>query len=181
MRRQLDRFECRSQLGIVKSTSRLRVTPSCRIRYPNLGQLGKKNLKNILGKFVQLTWLAVCASCVASCAGHLSDPLQSGQVLPLLGLEGRWVGEVVPAAASCGTSTQALMSIGERGFGFDPFESTAVIHGTVEGDRLAGKLVRQGREHQDLSLAFEGTAVGDIISGTLRSGRCLWTVHMHRG
>jgi hypothetical protein len=75
------------------------------------------------------------------------------------------------------------MSIGERGFGLDPLQSTAVIHGEVTNDgHLSGSLIRQGAEHQDLSIAFEGMAAGsDAIRGTLQSGRCHWTVTLHRG
>jgi hypothetical protein len=75
------------------------------------------------------------------------------------------------------------MSIGERGFALDPFQSTAVIRGKVGDDgHLSGSLIRQGAEHQDLAIVFEGRAAeSGAISGTLQSGRCSWTVTLHRG
>ncbi len=76
------------------------------------------------------------------------------------------------------------MSIGGKGFGFDPFGSTTVIRGEVSDDgHLSGRLVRQGADHQDLSISFDamGAAATDAISGTLQSGRCRWTVTLRRG
>lgn len=124
---------------------------------------------------------------LAGCGDDLGERLQSGQVLPLLGLQGRWVGSVAPVSPSCGQVTQGLMSIGEKGFGFDPFQSTTVIQGIVDKDgHLTGSLARQGGERQGRSIAFDGmanrgSANDDTISGTLSSGRCQWTVTLHRG
>jgi hypothetical protein len=75
------------------------------------------------------------------------------------------------------------MSIGEKGFGFDPFQSTTVIQGEVGKDaHLRGNLARPGGDHQNLAIGFEGTASeANTISGTLQSGRCHWTVTLHRG
>ncbi len=74
------------------------------------------------------------------------------------------------------------MSIGGREFGFDPFQGTAVIRGAVEDDHLTGKLVRQGNDHQVVTLAFEATADdAGVIKGTLQSGRCRWSVELRRG
>jgi hypothetical protein len=124
---------------------------------------------------------------LAGCAGDLGESLQSGQVLPWHGLQGRWIGSVVPTDASCGRTTQGLMSIGEKGFGFDPFESTTVLQGVVANDgHMTGTLVRQGTERQSLSISFNGSAnhgdsKTDSIGGILVSGRCQWTVTLHRG
>ena len=117
------------------------------------------------------------------CSGDLSENLQSGQVLALHGLQGRWVGSVVPIDPGCGSPTRGLMSIGENGFGFDPFQSTAVIRGEVGKDgRLAGSLAREGGEHRSLAITFEGlAATPDAINGTLQSSRCHWAVALHRG
>jgi hypothetical protein len=84
---------------------------------------------------------------------------------------------------ACGSATQGLMSIGDKGFGFDPFQSTTVIQGEVGKDgRLNGSLARLGSDHQNLLITFEGAASGsETISGTLQSGRCHWSVTMHRG
>ena len=119
----------------------------------------------------------------AGCDTDLGEALQSGRVLAWQGLEGRWVGAVAPIEPACGPATQGLMSIGAQGFGFDPFQSTAVIDGKTSDDgRLTGSLTRQGAQHQDLSIVFDGRVVGsDVIAGTLRSGRCHWNVTLHRG
>src|SRR5271165_1149907 len=172
---------------LIGRASRLRSPPSCRNQYQNLGQVGKRNLKKILwcrrGRF----WMTVCGLLVSvltgACEADLGERLQSGQVLAWHGLQGRWVGPVVPTERACGPTTQGLMSIGERGFGLDPFQSTTVIRGELGNDgHLSGGLVRQGAGHQDLSITFEGMAAGsDAISGTLQSGRCFWTVTLHRG
>jgi len=75
------------------------------------------------------------------------------------------------------------MTIGEHGFAFDPFQGAAVVRGDVAKDnRIVGKTVRTGPGHQDLSITFEGTATtADTIDGLLLSGRCRWTVALHRG
>jgi len=115
--------------------------------------------------------------------GDLGERLQSGRVLAIAGLEGRWTGPVVPKDSACGSATKGLMTIGENGFGFDPFQSTTVIQGTVGKDRhLVGSLTRLGADHQNMSVSFDGQAAdGETITGTLSSGRCHWTVTLHRG
>lgn len=181
----------------------MRTSPSCQSKYPKLGQVGKKNLKKILGRFQPLdkpslrravpiaslacqlllaTAVCGCADDLASTGGKLADRLQSGKVLAWDGLQGRWAGPVVPTDPSCGTQTQGLLSIGEGEFGFDPFQSTTVIEGKVTDDsHMAGNLVRQNSAHQSLTISFEAAASGsDTIAGTLQSGRCHWTVTLHR-
>ena len=172
---------------LIGRASCLRSAPSCRNQYQSLGQVGKRNLKKILRRHRSQFWMTVCGLLVSvltgACEADLGERLQSGQVLALHGLQGRWVGPVVPTERACGPTTQGLMSIGERGFGLDPFQSTTVIRGELGNDgHLSGGLVRQGAGHQDLSITFEGMAAGsDAISGTLQSGRCFWTVTLHRG
>jgi hypothetical protein len=119
----------------------------------------------------------------AGCGGDPGERLQSGRVLALSGLQGRWVGPVLPTGSACGSPAQGLMTIGDNGFGFDPFQSTTVIQGDVWKDgRLSGSLARQGSDHRNLSITFEGAASGsETISGTLQSGRCHWSVTLHRG
>ena len=119
-----------------------------------------------------------------SCAEDLGERLQSGRVLAWNGLQGRWVGPVTPNDASCGQATKGLMTIGEKGFGFDPFASTVVIQGQVAPDgRLSGTLVRQGGNHQPMTISLEATASADesSITGTVLSNRCQWTVTLQRG
>jgi hypothetical protein len=124
---------------------------------------------------------------IAGCEGDLGERLQSGRVLAWQGLQGRWVGPVAPADKSCGATTKGLMSIGDKGFAFDPFQSTTVIQGAVGKDsRLSGNLTRQGGDHQNLLVSFDGSVSGtgsetEAIEGTLVSGRCHWKVTLHRG
>jgi hypothetical protein len=124
---------------------------------------------------------------VAGCEGDMGERLQSGRVLGWQGLQGRWVGPVVPVDNACGATTRGLMSIGGRGFAFDAFQSTTVVQGAVDKDgHLTGKVSRPGGDHQNLSVSFEGSASGaasemEAIDGTLVSGRCRWTVTLHRG
>jgi hypothetical protein len=147
--------------------------------------LGKKNLKKILEAQKRALGLVFLALSVAAtgCKTDYGEYLQSGRVLAINGLQGRWVGPVAPAGTGCGGTTQGLMTIGEHGFGLDPFQSTTVIKGDVRDDgHLSGRLVRQGAEHQEIAISFEGmVSAQDTISGTLQSGRCRWTVTLHRG
>ena len=137
--------------------------------------------------FSQIACTALTIALIAGCEGDVGERLQSGRVLAWQGLQGRWVGPVVPADKSCGPNTRGLMSIGDKGFAFDPFQSTTVIQGVVGKDgRLTGNLTRQGGDRQNLSVSFEGSASGvgsdtEAIDGTLVSGRCHWKVTLHRG
>jgi hypothetical protein len=164
----------------------LRITPSCRNGYQNLGQVGKENLKKILWPArapLPAIFSVFFAALVSACSEDLGEPVQSGRVLAWQGLQGRWVGSVVPTEHDCGSVTQGLMSIGQKGFGFDPFVSTVVIRGEVREDgHLRGSTVHHSADHQDVALDFEGFAARpDQIDGTLQSGRCSWTVTLHRG
>ena len=160
---------------------RLRASPSCQNGYQKLGRLGKKNLKIILEEKRAIHWPSLLLL-LAACHSELSEPLQSGKVLAWEGLQGRWAGPVVPESSDCGPPARGLMSIGARGFAFDPFQGATVINGEVAKDgHLSGRLVRQNGDRQDLSITFEGAAsASDVISGALRSGRCRWTVTLRR-
>ncbi len=131
--------------------------------------------------------MVVTVVLIAGCAGDMGERLQSGRVLAWHGLQGRWVGPVVPVDKSCGATTQGLMSIGEKGFALDPFPSTTVMQGAVGKDgRLTGNMTRPGGNRQTLSVSFEGSVSGagseaEAIDGTLESGRCHWKVTLHRG
>jgi hypothetical protein len=76
------------------------------------------------------------ATTLAGCHGDLGDRLQSGQVLDWHGLQGRWAGPVVPTDPTCGSTTQGLMTIGVKNFGFDPFQGTTVIQGEVDKESV---------------------------------------------
>jgi hypothetical protein len=147
--------------------------------------MGKRILKKILGPgWRELAIMMPLGSSLAGgCQKDLGEYLQSGKVLAVHGLQGRWTGPAVPEASSCGPTTRALMTVGEEGFGLDPFQSTTVIHGKISDDsHLVGNLVRQAPEHREVSISFDGIARGsDAISGKLQSGRCHWTVELHRG
>ena len=158
--------------------------PSSRVLYDFLGHVGKGNLP------VKRTFscLIVIPLFVASCAlpARVSRNIGTGETLPLYGIEGRWAGPVTPDDPSCGRTTTGLMSVGSDTFGFDPFQSTAVIQGTVQKRKLAGTLTRSGGNKQTLSLRFEGEATTDsegkpAITGALVSGRCRWHVVLIRG
>ena len=167
-----------------RGASRLRATPSCRNGYQNMGRVGKKNRKKILKRILILfrLWQLLAFALLAGCKEDLGEHLQSGRVLALQGLQGRWVGPVVATDPSCGATTSGLMTIGEKGFGFDPFGSSAVVKGSVTDGHLSGTLIREGADHRNLSLIFDGVASGsESINGTLQSGRCRWTVILHRG
>ena len=125
------------------------------------------------------------ATC-AACGGDFGERLQSGRVLAWQGLQGRWAGDVVPIQPSCGSPTRGLMSVGGTTFGFDPFGGTEVVQGAVTTDgHFTGTLERQGGDRQDLSISFEAAARQPLseattIGGQLTSGRCQWTVTLHR-
>lgn len=150
--------------------------------------------RTILGKISSLgerasraITTALVFAILTGCQDDVGEKLQSGRVLAWEGLQGRWAGDIVPTQSSCGTQSHGLMSVGPKTFGFDPFEGTAVIQGVVTADgRLIGTLQRQGGDHQNLSLAFEASASQPVsaattINGKLASGRCQWTVTLHRG
>ncbi len=78
------------------------------------------------------------------------------------------------------------MRIGGNTFAFDPFESTTIINGEVEGAELKGVLTRVGGGHRTLSMTFTGranteTSSRDVIEGVLSSGNCAWQVMLTRG
>lgn len=143
----------------------------------------KEILKKILSMTKALSTCVVLASFTWGCGADPTGELISGQVMALYGLQGRWAGTVVPSESGCGQTGQGLMSIGKNGFGFDPFQSTSVIRGEVAEDgHMRGRLVRQGPDRRELSLEFEADLrTPDEIGGILRSGRCRWTVTLHRG
>ena len=77
------------------------------------------------------------------------------------------------------------MRIGNGSFTFDPFESTTVINGTVQGNSLQGTLSRPGGNRQILSISFTGHAEAksdgeQTITGALVSGACSWQVSLRR-
>src|SRR5208337_4745591 len=105
------------------------------------------------GIFSRSACAALILVLLTGCDGDVGEGLQSGRVLPWGGLQGRWVGPVAPVDPSCGLEAHGLMSIGDRTFGFDPFQGTMVIHGVVgEDGRLTGSLVRQGSQQQGMSI-----------------------------
>ncbi len=136
---------------------------------------------------MKLFFLVALLLAVSCCGEQAADRLQSGKVIGLFGLEGRWTGPVTPQSDGCGTSGIGLMSVGLRTFAFDPFQGTTVISGTVsDAVSLRGALVRAGNGQQPSSISFSGEARqrdgGDeTIDGELVSGRCSWTVSLKRG
>ena len=125
------------------------------------------------------------AGCSLSEIGQrTSEPIGSGRVLALAGIEGRWAGPVHPTDPACGPDRHGLMRIGENHFAFDPFESTTVIDGTVQGGTLNGTLSRPGGGGRTVSISFKGRAERaggqETITGTLTSGSCSWQATLRR-
>jgi hypothetical protein len=125
---------------------------------------------------------------VGACGDRdLGERFQSGQVVRLAGIEGRWVGDVTPEGPGCGATAKGTMSIGRARFGFDPFQSTVVITGDVATDgHMEGTMVRTGAEKQVSSISFKGqaksgSAESEAITGELASGSCRWSVLLRRG
>lgn len=139
----------------------------------------RKSLLRVAGGVVFL-------SLQASCADNPGDLLQSGRVLAWAGPEGRWVGSVTPVEPGCGVATTGLMSIGSAAFAFDPFQSTDVLHGTINraGD-LTGEAVRLIPGDRSVVMDFIGRVQssegGERVVGALMSGRCHWVVTLLRG
>jgi hypothetical protein len=133
--------------------------------------------------------LSLIALLLASngCNNEAADRMQSGKVMGFFGLEGRWIGPVVPKVDGCGQTTEGLMTVGRGTFAFDPFAGTTVIDGTVsEKSGLTGTLSRSGNGQHAVSISFTGGASQSdhnepMIEGQLESGRCSWTVSLKRG
>ena len=151
--------------------------PSYPVLYGKLGHLVQAYFPHM-----QIFILALVMS---GCGKDVGLGLQSGEVLAIYGLDGRWAGQVVPNGQDCGPAATGLMSVGGSSFGFDPFQSTSVIRGTVsDAGQLSGTLSRSGGGGKDLSINFEGhaerDAAGSAIRGVLRSAACRWTVTLKR-
>ncbi len=157
------------------------IAPSCWEIYPILGRMGKVYFLIVVGLI-----LGPIVLVVSGCSGNLGDRLQSGEVIGLIGLEGRWAGPVVPKEEGCGSTDTGMMTVGRSSFSFDPFQGTTVIDGTVAGAKLSGILSRPGNGQQVISISFSGEVVKpeggeQIIQGRLLSGPCSWTVNLKRG
>jgi hypothetical protein len=136
---------------------------------------------------IRFIFLGALILLVAGCNNEAADALQSGTVMGLIGLEGRWTGPVVPKSDGCGPTTKGQMSVERRTFAFDPFQATTVIDGTVSGDgALEGLFSRPGGSQQTVSIRFSGMhtrhdGAAETIDGQLVSGHCAWTVSLKRG
>jgi hypothetical protein len=127
------------------------------------------------------------ALAVSGCNNEAADALQSGNVMGLFGLEGRWTGPVTPKSEDCGQTAKGQMSVERKTFAFDPFQGTTVIDGTVsENGVLNGSLSRPAGGQKEASISFSGGVArhgdGDeTIDGLLKSGHCTWVVTLKRG
>jgi hypothetical protein len=158
--------------------------PSCPVLYNFLGHLGKAFFP--LSSIFSFLLPVVLSLVGCGLPGGVSRNLGTGETLAISEIERRWAGPVIPLEPSCGHETIGLMSIGAHSFGFDPFQSTTVIQGVVDGGALRGTLTRTGGNKQVLSISFDGQAGKDdqgraTIIGTLSSGRCRWHVALKRG
>jgi hypothetical protein len=146
-----------------------------------LGRVGKAYFR--MFQLFFFGWLIVTLS---GCHNEAADALQSGTVMGVIGLEGRWAGPVTPATADCGQIAKGQMSVERTTFAFDPFQSTTVIAGTVaDNGALNGTLSRPVTGQQVVSISFTGVATqhddgSETIDGQLKSGRCTWTVTLKR-
>ncbi len=163
-----------------------RVSASWMNLYDFLGHLGKAKFP-LVGFFsygVRIGLLLLLAGCAG---GDPAAILQSGRVVGIGGLEGRWAGPVSPEGAGCGSATTGLMNIGQGSFGFAPFQNTVAIRGKVgPDDTLEGTLERVGGDKQTLTITLRARVVhkadeADRIEGDLVSGRCRWAVKLMRG
>ena len=135
----------------------------------------------------RLFFLSLCAGLLASCAAT-EDVLHTRPV-PIVGIEGRWVGDVTPSDPKvCGPTRHGVLVIGSGEFAFDPFSSTITLNGKVgPADTLQATLERPaGGGGKVLRLSFNAEAKTDpagtrTISGTLVSGDCIWQVALRRG
>jgi hypothetical protein len=136
---------------------------------------------------VRFIFLSCLTLAVSGCNNEAADALQSGNVIGLIGLEGRWTGPVVPKSDGCGPTTKGQMSVERKTFAFDPFQGTTVIDGIVSGNgRLEGLLSRPGGSQQTVSIRFSGMLTqhdggAETIYGQLISGNCTWMVSLKRG
>jgi hypothetical protein len=131
-------------------------------------------------------FLAAVALIPAGCDNQAADLLQSGKVVGLFGLEGRWAGPVTPIANNCGQATEGLMTVGRKTFSFDPFQGTTVINGEISPvAHFDGSFSRAISGQKPVSISFTGVALhrddgAMTIEGELTSGHCSWSVSMKR-
>ncbi len=134
----------------------------------------------------KLFFVATILLALTGCNNQAADLLQSGEVMGVFGLEGRWAGPVTPLEDGCGDRTNGLMTVGRKTFSLDPFQGTTVINGTVSSDaKLEGTFSRPIGGQQTVSISFLGMAMhhekgGTTIDGKLTSGRCSWSVNLKR-
>jgi hypothetical protein len=150
--------------------------------YSFMGYVGKEKLP-AAGLFSYASPLLM-AFLIFGCSGNdAAMVLQSGRVVGLGGLDGRWQGVVHPIKPNCGNDTVGLMTIGKGSFGFAPFQNTVAIKGEVgDDDLLEGTLERMGGDKKTVGVTMQARQSEDSdIIGTLKSGRCEWTFKLTRG
>ena len=164
----------------------VRVSASCMDIYDFMGRLvkGKIPFISFFSYGLQIVLPLLIFGCGSS---DLAAMLQSGRVVGLGGVEGRWVGPVAPDGPECGSTTTGLMSVGRGGFGFAPFQNTVTIRGKLGPDNaFESSLERAGGDKKMLTILFRARVIdlpdgSDAIEGNLVSGRCRWTVKLTRG
>ena len=130
--------------------------------------------------------LALCLLALGGCVRKIGESLESGREFSFLSDDGRWVGPVAPTSPDCGRQTTGLMNIGSGKFAFAPFQSIVSVEGTVEKGRLAGLATSSAPGEKPITMRFAGAIKHPndgpaTIEGTLTSGRCSWSVALHRG
>ena len=150
-----------------RRASRLRSAPSCRSEYQKLGHVGKKKSE----KNPRLSRAAWFAPAVRGCFFSLCRRMRGGSGRASAVRSGSGLAGLAGTLGRSGRPDRARLRRSDagrscrsakKGFGLDPFQSTTVVRGKVGDDgHLSGSLVRQGPDHQDLSISFEGMAAGN--------------------
>jgi hypothetical protein len=150
--------------------------------YNFLGHVGKGKIP-WAGLFSHVPLLCVLLLLLGCSGDDAAMVLQSGRVVGIGGLDGRWQGTVHPTKPKCGSDTIGLMTIGQGSFGFAPFQNTVAIKGEVKSDDvLAGTLERLGGDKKTVKLVVVAQLSDDSgIVGNLVSGRCEWSFKLTRG
>lgn len=99
-----------------------------------------------------------------------------------MGANGRWVGPVTPVAGTCDPAANAVLLVSPKSATFSPDNGILLLRGHVDAlDHVTADLRTLGMNHQPYVLSFEGTMLGDQITGTYLTPRCRASVTLSRG
>jgi hypothetical protein len=125
--------------------------------------------------------LALSLVTVTGCVHEINEAVQSSS-----GNGNQWAGPVVPTVPDCGSQTTGLMTLSSKEFSFAPFSGVVVIQGKVDKDHLEDSSNGGALGQKSTTIQFTGTINHPTngpptIEGTTTSGRCTWSVTLHRG